>query len=225
MEKKPSQCPCCGRSMCGTIHDSPAQTRRPDRVSMPLLRAVDVRAPTSACLPIAATASCLNALVAGGRCAGFCNTGMETCDNETSQCPCCGRSMCGRRTAGSGAAKLRTVSMPLLRAVDVRADSSVAACKAGYCLNALVAGGRCAGASPVEVVNSGTCDPGFANLPPRRGSGSEFRRSKMERSGTIHHVLMWLQRALTYPCSSRSPRLALGGTFCLSRTRSGRLAA
>ncbi len=112
-----SQCPCCGRSMCGGLLNRRGH----------LLRVG------------------LNALVAGGRCAGdgksctdrgvrrggsqcpCCGRSMcgyllpATCSRQQirSQCPCCGRSMCGppRQECAQHA---QAVSMPLLRAVDVR---------------------------------------------------------------------------------------------------------
>jgi len=64
--------------------------------------------------------------------------------------------------------------------------------------------------------------PVLLNLPPSRGWRSEFRCSKMERSGTIPHALLGLRQALTDPCSGRCPRLALQRAFCLSRTSSDR---
>lgn len=65
--------------------------------------------------------------------------------------------------------------------------------------------------------------PQFANLPPEGRSGAKIRRSKMERSSTIIRFFERLRGALTYPCSGRCPRLALGaGNFDLSRTRTGR---
>ncbi len=67
---------------------------------MPLLRAVDVRAVAPTSVPTAAP--------------------------TVSQCPCCGRSMCGPLQE-KGAPAVLTVSMPLLRAVDVRALRNMAA--------------------------------------------------------------------------------------------------
>ena len=146
-----------------------------DSVSMPLLRAVDVRAaarPAKA----ASTVAGLNALGAGGRCAGFPIGYDFFLSAQLSQCPCCGRSMCGlecpvRAPGGRSDSRLnalvaggrcagtcrfprargrgKSVSMPLLRAVDVR-DSRLdeKTMNSFRCLNALVAGGRCAGAAP-----------------------------------------------------------------------------
>ena len=142
-----SQCPCCGRSMCGRPRSFSSTSPSP---------------------------TCLNALVAGGRCAGSEHPTVQRGKApRLSQCPCCGRSMCGwtcparpasichrclnalvagGRCAGtrevSRASRSRLpVSMPLLRAVDVRAWTPCNACKylVTTCLNALVAGGRCAG--------------------------------------------------------------------------------
>ena len=197
-----SQCPCCGRSMCGLRASNGAAGKGSAAVSMPLLRAVDVRVdlPGAACVDLSSLSQCpccgrsmcgntgsftsfpfappcLNALVAGGRCAGLdalqC---LQVSRDDLSQCPCCGRSMCGlsrfsrpRRTpimksqcpccgrsmcgrvhpagrphpplsqcpccgrsmcglsscSSSHSPVLAAVSMPLLRAVDVRAKNTI----------------------------------------------------------------------------------------------------
>ena len=143
-----SQCPCCGRSMCG---EPDLHRGLPDRgpvVSMPLLRAVDVRAGYYV-PPENGQTHCLNALVAGGRCAGpetpsfgkwrgmlsqcpccgrsMCGTSSRPTSGTSktlSQCPCCGRSMCGLQPGLRKRPRLLRVSMPLLRAVDVRVFQS-----------------------------------------------------------------------------------------------------
>ncbi len=157
-----SQCPCCGRSMCGLQQGRRRRLLRGSPVSMPLLRAVDVRATAI-------------------------NAAADLVETQLSQCPCCGRSMCGTRQrrgivsmpllravdGGRGRPGGRIpVSMPLLRAVDVRdvsvpvltrpvgfPESQCPCCGRSMCgatatmatprstptsLNALVAGGRCA---------------------------------------------------------------------------------
>ena len=160
--------------MCGDTYLSADMARRGSPVSMPLLRAVDVRAHTSwwgatRCTTVSMpllravdvrdvggggsggdTVTCLNALVAGGRCAGLARIKGTAVVMTLSQCPCCGRSMCGEPDLHRGLPdRGPVVSMPLLRAVDVRAGYYVPPENGQtHCLNALVAGGRCAGCSP-----------------------------------------------------------------------------
>ena len=90
-----SQCPCCGRAMCGG-HEAADGTAMPqgNRVSMPLLRAGDVRGrpPRSSRGPASAVSMPL--LRAGDVRARKGHTGVHL-QRRWSQCPCCGRAMCG----------------------------------------------------------------------------------------------------------------------------------
>ncbi len=114
-----SQCPCCGRGLCGTMISNSGT--------------IDVQV-------------CLNALVAGGACAGGRRRPVPG-QPTLSQCPCCGRCLCGRdvlRSPGEG--PRQAVSMPLSRAVPVRGNGKTSLFGPYLnCLNALVAGGACAG--------------------------------------------------------------------------------
>ena len=148
-----SQCPCCGRAMCG-LTSLRKGSSPPRSVSMPLLRAGDVRAMASTrCWPSGEVVSMpllragdvrvrrstrsaassragivsMPLLRAGDVRAWFCNRGWNISPARSSQCPCCGRAICGVKVW----LLVRTTAFP--------------------CLNALVAGGRCAGAMKQQM--------------------------------------------------------------------------
>ncbi len=188
-----SQCPCCGRAMCGG-HEAADGTAMPqgNRVSMPLLRAGDVRAPPrrpprrpprAVSMPllragdvralkvhpdIRATVVSMPLLRAGDVRVVVTGTGF-TASTIASQCPCCGRAMCGPTTAP---------------AAVTRAD----------CLNALVAGGRCAGTRSADVI--ARAQPQAVSMPLLRAG--DVRERKSRHAGEIG------PRCAQCPCCGRA---------------------
>ena len=116
-----SQCPCCGRAMCG-LSTSRATRGRSELSQCPCCgRAM--------CGPTTAPAAVTRADGSQCPCCGRAMCGSVRPDVQRravglSQCPCCGRAMCGPELVDARPEHQQPVSMPLLRAGDVRGEQA-----------------------------------------------------------------------------------------------------
>ncbi len=201
-----SQCPFCGRALCGMQARTQVLSASVT-VSMPFSRACPVRAATRLLVAVAA-APCLNALDAGGPCAGRdeCSKGAHQ-DQSMSQCPLCGRALCGQYGSMARLGNdecLSGVSMPFIAGGPCA--GGLLAGPSGWpsqsaCLNALDAGGPCAGIAdrrrdprdlPVSMplMRAGPVRASFARRLKRRSHRTivsmPFSRACPVRAGWTH---------------------------------------